>query len=67
MNEDTKNEIKLVLTMLKKSLIDNGVSMGLKGNKIMFFDTDTYIRDKKFSGFSVALEDLVKGDDDNAN
>lgn len=60
MSEDTKQQLQIVLDLLRKSLIDNGVSMGLSGNKIMFFDTDKYVETRKFDGFSVSIDNLVK-------
>lgn len=60
MSEDTKQQLQIVLDLLRKSLIDNGVSMGISGNKIMFFDTDKYVETRKFDGFSVSIDILVK-------
>lgn len=60
MSEDTKQQLQIVLDLLRKSLIDNGVSMGISGNKIMFFDTDKYVVTRKFDGFSVSIDNLVK-------
>lgn len=60
MSEDTKQQLQIVLDLLRKSLIDNGVSMGTSGNKIMFFDTDKYVETRKFDGFSVSIDNLVK-------
>lgn len=62
MNEETKEEIQAILMLLKATLIKNGVSMGLEfqGKEILFFDTETYLNEKRFSGFSVKTDDLVK-------
>lgn len=60
MSEDTKQQLQIILDLLRKSLIDNGVSMGISGNKIMFFDTDKYVETRKFDGFSVSIDNLVK-------
>lgn len=60
MSEDTKQQLQIVLDLLRKSLIDNGVSMGISGNKIMSFDTDKYVETRKFDGFSVSIDNLVK-------
>ncbi len=60
MSEDTKQQLQIVLDLLRKSLIDNGVSMGLSEKKIMFFDTDKYVETRKFDGFSVSIDNLVK-------
>lgn len=60
MSENAKEQIEIVLELLRKSLIDNGVSMGISGNKIMFFDTDKYVETRKFDGFSVSIDNLVK-------
>lgn len=62
MSEETKQEIGLILAMLRDCLIKNGVSMGLEFQKkeILFFDTETYLQEKKFSGFSIKTDNLVK-------
>lgn len=60
MSEDTKQQLQIVLDLLRKSLIDNGVSMGLSEKKIMFFDTEKYLSTGKFDGFSVNIDSLVK-------
>lgn len=60
MSEDTKQQLQIVLDLLRKSLIDNGVSMGLSEKKIMFFDTEEYLSTGKFDGFSVNIDNLVK-------
>ena len=60
MSEDTKEQIQTILELLRKSLIDNGVSIGLSEKKIMFFDTDKYVETRKFDGFSVSIDNLVK-------
>ena len=60
MSEDTKQKLQIVLDLLRKSLIDNGVSMGLSEKKIMFFDTEEYLSTGKFDGFSVNIDNLVK-------
>lgn len=62
MNEETKQEIQVVLELLKKCLIKNHVSIGLefKQKEILFFDTDTYLESGKLSGFVVKTDDLVK-------
>ena len=60
MSEDTTQQLQIVLDLLRQSVIDNGVSMGISGNKIMFFDTDKYVETRKFDGFSVSIDNLVK-------
>ncbi len=61
MAEDTKEEIQIVLSLLKSTLMKNHVSMATdsKGN-IYFIDTDAYVLQNKKSGFSVNINDLVK-------
>lgn len=68
MTDETKNEIKAVLTLLKNTLVSNGVSIALVGSEdtgkddgcIMFFDTAEYCRTGKFKGISVKAIDLVR-------
>lgn len=63
MKDKTKQEIQILLDLLKGSLTRNGVSMATdrEGN-LMFFDTATYNRSKgkEFDGFRVNINDLVK-------
>ena len=62
MTDDKKNQIELTLEILRKVLIDNHISMGCnkKNGTLMFFDTNTYIDEKRFDGFEVSFESLVK-------
>lgn len=61
MKDETKQEISIILDLLKGSLMRNGVSMATdrEGN-LMFFDTDIYITTKRFSGFKVNIRDIVR-------
>lgn len=63
MKDETKQEIQILLDLLKGSLTRNGVSMATdrEGN-LMFFDTSAYVRNKgkEFDGFRVNINDLVK-------
>ena len=61
MTDEAKQEIQIVLSLLKSTLMKNHVSMATdsKGN-IYFIDTDAYISQNKKSGFSVNINDLVK-------
>ena len=68
MTEETKQEIGVALTLLKNTLVRNGVSIALAGSDdtgkddgyIMFFDTAEYCRTGKFKGISVKTKDLVR-------
>lgn len=63
MKDETRQEISIILDLLKTNLIQNGVSMATdkKGN-LIFFDTATYVESgcKKFDGFRVNINDLVR-------
>lgn len=62
MAEDAKEQIEIILELLKNTLMNNGVSIGLseKKKKIMFFDTEEYLSTGKFDGFSINIDSLVK-------
>ena len=60
MNDETKEEIKAVLTLLRHTLVKNGVSMGTDMRNLIFFSTDCYVNHGKFDGFSVEMDSLVK-------
>ena len=61
MTEDTKHEISAILGLLRTELIRNGVSIGVnqKGD-LLFFDTKIYNNSRKFDGFRVDINNLVK-------
>ena len=61
MDVDVKMEIHIVLEMLNKVLVENGVSMATTMNgDLCFFDTATYVEKNKFDGFKVNINELVK-------
>ena len=63
MKNETKQEIQILLNLLKGSLTRNGVSMATdKSGNLMFFDTTAYIKSegKEFDGFRVNINDLAK-------
>lgn len=68
MNEETEQEIKAILLLLRNSLVKNGVSVALAGSadagtddgEIIFFDTAEYCKTGKFYGISVKAKDLVR-------
>ena len=63
MTDETKQEIEVVLTLLKNTLVSNGVSIALEKKDdgcICFFDTAEYCRTGKFKGISVKTINLVR-------
>lgn len=62
MTETAREEIEVLLNLLKESIKNNGLSLAtdIEGN-IMFFDTSTYLKSKKMDGFKVNIKDLVEG------
>lgn len=61
MKDETKQEIQILLDLLKGSLTRNGVSMATdKEGNLMFFDTDIYIQTKRLRGFKVNIRDIVR-------
>ncbi len=62
MKDETKQEISLALEILRKSLIDNAVSMAVNKDDgtLYFFDTEAYCRNRTFDGFRVNIKDLVR-------
>jgi hypothetical protein len=62
MKETARNEIEVLLNLLKESIKNNGLSLATdKDGNIMFFDTATYLKSKKMDGFKVNIKDLVEG------
>lgn len=63
MKDETKQEMQILLDLLKVSLTRNGVSMAMdRDGNLMFFDTAAYIKSKgkEFNGFRININDLVK-------
>lgn len=63
MTDRTKQEISIVLDLLKSILIRNGVSIATdKNGNLMFFDTGTYVNSggNKFDGCGINIKDLVR-------
>lgn len=62
MTEDTKQALKLSLGILKQTCIDCGVSIAVnkETGALNFFDTKKYLEEKKFDGFKVEIQDLVR-------
>ena len=62
MSEETKQELLVVLELLKGCCVKNGLSMALcsSTSEILFFDTDKYLETKKMNGIRVDINSLVK-------
>ena len=64
MNEDVKEEITIILGLLKGVLVKNKCSMATDNTgKIIIFSTDEYLQKKeisKCSGMVVDIKDLVR-------
>lgn len=62
MNEETKQELEVVLMLLKNVCIKNGVSVGFnkETSELIFFDTRVYLETGGFKGIKTTLENLVK-------
>lgn len=62
MNDDAKQEIQLALEMLRKTIVDNGVSLAVEKSTgdLIFFDTKNYLKERKFSGFIVNIEKYME-------
>lgn len=60
MTDESREEIQVILELLKGCLIKNGVSIALKDENICFFDTGYYLKTSMFDGFKVDINDLVK-------
>lgn len=62
MSEETKQELEIVLQLLNRCCVKNGVSAGFnkESSELFFFDTKEYLETGKFSGIKTTLENLVK-------
>lgn len=62
MSDEVREEIHAILMLLKGCLTKNEVSMAFnkKTEELLFFDTERYVRDNRFDGFKVKMEELVK-------
>lgn len=60
MNDDVKEELTILLELLKKSIMNNHISMATDNSgNIYFFDTDIYVTENKMSGFHVNVKNIV--------
>jgi len=62
MNEDTKQALQLALEILRKTCIEQGVSIAVnkENGDLNFFDTNTYLQTKEYKGIKVSIESLVR-------
>lgn len=65
MDEEAREQIKAVLLLLANTLQNNCVSMAndTDGN-LYFFDTETYLKKREYSGLKVNIQELVCSDDE---
>lgn len=68
MTDETKQLLKIQLSMLKQTMKDNDVILSLAidredfdKTKICFMDRDLYLKERKTSGISVSLTDFNEG------
>ena len=67
MTDETRDLLKIQLEVLKTTMAQAGVILGLavdkydvNNSKIVFMDKDKYIATQKMNGFSVSLTDFNK-------
>lgn len=62
MDEETKQELEIVLQLLKKTCNRNGVAVGFytKTKELVFFDEEKFIEEGEISGIKITLGNLVK-------
>ena len=67
MTDETRDLLKIQLSVLKETMKQAGVILGLaidksdmENSKIVFMDKDKYIETQKMDGFSVSLTDFNK-------
>lgn len=67
MTDETKQMLNLQLSILKQTMKDNGVILGLAVDKkdvdkseICFIDKEQYLTEQRTSGISVSLTDFNK-------
>ena len=67
MTDETRDLLKIQLSVLKETMKQAGVILGLtvdksdvNNSKIVFMDKDKYIAARKMDGFSVSLTDFNK-------
>lgn len=67
MTDETKQMLNLQLSILKQTMKDNGVILGLTVDKkdvdkseICFIDKEQYLTEQRTSGISVSLTDFNK-------
>lgn len=65
MEEEVKEQIKAMLLLLANTLQNNCVSMAndTDGN-LYFFDTETFLKNREYSGLRVKIQELVGSNDE---
>lgn len=60
--EDKFGQVHVVLEMLRRVNVENGISMAFdkEADELWFFDTEHYLRTKKASGIKIKLTELVE-------
>lgn len=60
--ESKFGQVHVVLEILRKVNVDNGISMAFdkESDELWFFETEHYLQTKKFKGMKVKLTELVK-------
>ena len=65
MKDETRQEIQILLDLLKGSLTRNGVSMATDNSgNLMFFDTANFLKNREYSGLKVNIQELVGSNDE---
>lgn len=61
MTEETKKAIQLALEILRRTLVDCGCSIAVEKEtgRLNFFDTETYIAERRFDGINVEIRSLI--------
>lgn len=62
MTQDTKQALQLSLSILKTTCVECGVSIAVdkETGALNFFDTQKYLQERKFDGFKVEIQNLVR-------
>lgn len=62
MKDETKEELEVVLELLRATMNKNGVSLAVNKDTgtLYFIDTATYLESHKFDGIKVSIDRLVR-------
>lgn len=58
MTEETKEQLTMIFDLLKGTMKNADVGMGLTKNEIILFDNDSYVNKRQFDGIKIDVKSM---------